>query len=381
MPTLFSVFWVFAARFGRTFAPATGIRYARTRGAPTILCMTRPLLDAVLRRRVRALRNLSFATRHDVEGLSGDRARNVIGVRLRSEAREAELQGKLVVDAMGRGSRARRWLAEMGHSEPPLTEVRVNVHYASRLFSRTAEDLRGDKLVLIAPTAELTRGGVAFAVEGDRWLVTLFAYGGLAPPTEIQQFKAFARSLVANDIADLLAQAAPLDDGASFAYPAASLRRFDELAALPDGYVSLGDSLCNLNPSYGQGISSAALQAEALAVALADGTQSLPHRYYKHAIKAVLQPFNLMWSADLDLPGVVAPPNPTPAPIRAYLRRAMRVASNDPAVALAIRRIIGLLDPPPVLLKPSMALRVLFGNAVVTEETGWPREVSAADPA
>jgi hypothetical protein len=137
---------------------------------------------------------------------------------------------------------------------------------------------------------------------------------------------------------------------------------------LPDGYLCLGDSLCHLNPSYGQGITSAVLQTEALAKALTRGRRSLPQRYYKLAVKAASQPFNLSWSSDLDLPSVVAPPNPTPAPIQAYAARAMRVARNDPAVALAMRRIIGLVDPPLALLRLPIAFRVLFGNAIDAAE-------------
>jgi hypothetical protein len=266
---------------------------------------------------------------------------------------------------MGRGTRARRWLCAFGYAEPSVTEVRVNVHYASRLFSRAATDLQGDKLAIISPTANVPRGAVAFAVEGGRWLVTIFAYGGETPPTELSEFRAFARALVADDLDELLARATALDDGAAFVFPAACLRRFDKLRALPDGYLCLGDSLCQLNPCYGQGITSAALQAEALAKALARGRHSVPRRYYKLAIKAASQPFNLSWSSDLDLPNVVAPPNPTPALIRAYLTRAMRVARHDPAVALALRRIIGLVDPPAALLRPSIAFRVMFSKAQV----------------
>jgi hypothetical protein len=40
----------------------------------------------------------------------------------------------------------------------------------------------------------------------------------------------------------------------------------------------------------------------------------------------------------------------------------MRIARRDPAVALAMRRIIGLLDPPPTLLRLPIAVRVLFGT-------------------
>jgi 2-polyprenyl-6-methoxyphenol hydroxylase-like FAD-dependent oxidoreductase len=350
-----------------------GHRFARTRGAPTTLLLTRPLLDAILRRRVRALGNVSLWTGREVTDLHADGAGKVTGVVIRSERRETTLTGDLIVDAMGRGSRARRWLTARGHAEPAVTEVQVNVHYASRLFSRAADDLQGDRMVIVSPTASLQRGAVAFAVEGERWLVTLFEYGGGRPPLALAAFRDFAGSLVVSDIGELLARATPVDDGAVFAYPMASLRRWDKLRNPPEGYICLGDSLCQLNPSYGQGITSAALQAEALASVLASGRGSLPRRYYRRAVKAASHPFDLSWSSDLQLPWVVAPPSPTPAPIRAYLARLMRVACHDPVVALALRRTMGLLDPPPVVLRPAMAARVLFGN------TGIPPECAHRD--
>jgi len=339
-----------------------GLRYARTRGAPAALLMTRPLLDAILRARVRALGNVTFRTECDVRGLTADGAGNVTGVSLGSDDGETSLMGDLVVDAMGRGSRGRRWLTELGYAEPDVTELQVNVHYATRLFTRGAADVDGDRLLLISPTAGNPRGAVAFAVEADRWLVTVFSYGGERPPSELDEFRAFTRTLVASDIADLIDRAMPLDEGAVFAYPTTNIRRFDRLRTVPDGYVFMGDALCQLNPSYGQGITSAALQADALRRALVKGGGSLSRRYYQLAVQAASQPFELSWSADLDLPTVVGPPNPTPLPIRAYLRRAMRVACNDSEVATAIRRIIGLLDPPPMLLRPSIAVRVLLGK-------------------
>jgi 2-polyprenyl-6-methoxyphenol hydroxylase-like FAD-dependent oxidoreductase len=338
-----------------------GVRFARTRGAPATLLMTRPLLDVVLRRRVRALDNVTIATHCDVIGLCSNAARHVTGVRIERGQGEESLAADLVVDAMGRGTRARRWLRELGWPDPDVTEVQTNVRYATRLFARAPGDLDGNKLLLLTPTAQIERGAVAFAVEGERWLVTLFAYGGEAPPTELSAFKAYARTLVAADLGDLLASAPAIGEAASFVYPSACLQRFDALSARPDGYLCLGDALCHLNPSYGSGITSAALQAEALAEALAGGLGALPRRYYALAVKAASRPFELTWSADLDLPSVVAPPNPTPPPIRRYLARAMRAAAHDPAIALALRRITGLLDAPPTLLRPSLAVRVLLG--------------------
>ena len=51
----------------------------------------------------------------------------------------------------------------------------------------------------------------------------------------------------------------------------------------------------------------------------------------------------------------------------------MRVARHDPAVALALRRIIGLVDPPFSLLRPSIAFRVLFGDAEIAPKEGKSR--------
>lgn len=41
-------------------------------------------------------------------------------------------------------------------------------------------------------------------------------------------------------------------------------RRYDELAHLPEGLVVLADSLCSFNPSYGQGMTIAAMEVVAL---------------------------------------------------------------------------------------------------------------------
>jgi hypothetical protein len=61
-----------------------GLRYAQTNGAPKTDLLTRPLLDAILRRRVRVLENVRFATKCDVTGPRVDRAGNVAGAVLQT---------------------------------------------------------------------------------------------------------------------------------------------------------------------------------------------------------------------------------------------------------------------------------------------------------
>ena len=358
-----------------------GIRYARTRGAPATLLLTRPLLDAALRARVSALPNVTVLSGTEASGLITDAKRNVAGVYLDTGSGEQPLKGDLVVDAMGRGSRGRSWLAALGYEPPDATEISVNVHYSTRLFERGDSDLNGDHLVLISPTVDNARGAVAFAVEDGRWLVTLFAYGGVRPARDLAGFRDFAASLAADDIAVLVSRARPVDEGFQFGYPSALLRRYDRLRALPDGYIALGDSLCQLNPSYGQGITSAALQAQALGRAVAARATRLPQRYYRLAVASASAPFELSWSSDLDLPWVSGPPSPTPAPIRAYVQRAMRTAANDATVATAIRRVIGLIDPPPALLRPRIAFRVFRSPRESRVASGYNATHAVARPA
>lgn len=336
-----------------------GIRYARTEGAPPNLLLTRPLLDAALRARIRALSNVEVLEGTEATGLITDKHKNVRGVYINGESDERPLQGDVVIDAMGRGSRGRTWLAALGYESPDATEIYVDVHYATRLFGRRATDLQGDRLALVSPTVNNPRGAVAFAIEGDRWLVTIFSYGGVRPPRDLAGFRAFAATLEADDIAALVANAAPLDEGAQFGYPSTMLRRFDRLRRVPDGYLALGDSLCQLNPCYGQGITSATLQARALERALAEGGSQLPRRYYRRAVAAASAPFELSWTSDAGLPWVRGPASPTPKLIQKYMRRAMRVAALDPTVSTAIRGVMAMIHAPTALLRPQIALRVL----------------------
>src|SRR5690606_9396292 len=87
-------------------------------------------------------------------------------------------------------------------------------------------------------------------------------FGDAADPSQ-QGMDAFARSLPDPAIAELL-QHRWLTEPARHRFPSSRRTHFERVRRLPHGFCAIGDAVASFNPIYGQGMSAAALQAEAL---------------------------------------------------------------------------------------------------------------------
>lgn len=329
----------------------------------TGLAVSRPLLEGYVRGRVRALPNVQVfegAVVRDLVTTPG--GARVVGVRLGREGdAPEEFPADLVVDASGRGSRMPRWLSELGYDAPPEERVEVGLTYASGHFRR-AGDLGGQHAVVVAASPEHPRGAAMIAQEGDRWIVSVGGRLGDRPPTDPAGFLAFARSLPAPEIAEVVGAGDLLGEIVPFSYPASVRRRYERLRRFPEGLLVFGDALCSFNPVYGQGMTAAALEALALRRCLMAGEHGLARRFFRAAGRVVDIPWSLAAGSDLRFPDV---PGPRPLRVRlvnAYLARLFPVAWRDPVVARAFLRVTNLLSPPTSLLAPGIAWRVLTGG-------------------
>jgi 2-polyprenyl-6-methoxyphenol hydroxylase-like FAD-dependent oxidoreductase len=356
----------------------SGYPYARFHSGQPNLYSSRPLLEAAVRARVLGLPNVRVFDNCDVLGLAVTPDKTVVtGVRLIRRApgsAEETLNGDLVVDASGRGSRSPAWLEALGYARPAEEQVRVNAAYATRLYQRRADHADGALVVNITAAPPNRRMGVMLAIEADRWIVTLAGYLGDHPPSDPQGFEEFARGLPAPDIYHIIRAAQPLSDPLPAKYPASIRRRYDLLERFPAGYLVFGDALASFNPVYGQGMSVAALEAAALRESLAYGSHDLARRFFRAAGSTVEIAWRLATGGDLRFAEVEGQRTALQTLINRYLVGLHRAAQHDPELVSAFGVVINLLAPPASLLHPRLALRVLLGNLRLAGPTRQTRQ-------
>jgi 2-polyprenyl-6-methoxyphenol hydroxylase-like FAD-dependent oxidoreductase len=341
---------------------------------------SRPLLEHEVRQRVGALANVRILDGCVVEGLvpSEDRSR-IVGIWFRQNGGSLvqSLGADLVVDANGRGSRTPEWLAALGFEQPAESAVKVDARYASRIYARRGDDLTDASALFVFPTPPHGRRfGLAVPIEGEKWMVMMGGWHGEAPDLEPREFEAFANTLEAPDIAALLRRARPLTDPIPHRFPSSVRRHYERVERLPAGLVVTGDALCSFNPIYAQGMSVAALEAEALHEALVethvDAWRTLAPSFYRRAAELIDVPWMLAAGSDFQFPETEGDRRPLTPLINWYMGRLHRRATRDPVVYNTFIRVASLLEPPSSLFRAAIMLRVLFGGSVgaVNRESG-----------
>jgi len=317
--------------------------------------VSRPLIEGIIRERVRKIPNVCLRDGCQIEGLTATLDNNcVTGINVYGDT----IQADLVVDTTGRPSRSQKWLESMGYGRLEEERIEVNIAYATRQFRRLPDHLNGALLASIPATPECRRGGILLAQEGDIWTVTMSSYGGRIP-TELPEFIEFAKTLPASYIYDVVSQAEPIGQARSARFPASVRCRYEYMRRFPEGYLVLGDAISSFNPVYGQGMSVAALEAVELDKALRRGSKNLAQRFFAQAAKVVDSPWRMAAGNDLRMPGVAGPKSSMARLFNWYVSELHISARTDSCMAMAFQNVTNLLAPPQSLLRPRIAVRVL----------------------
>jgi 2-polyprenyl-6-methoxyphenol hydroxylase-like FAD-dependent oxidoreductase len=327
------------------------------------LAFSRELLDWLVQRHLAGRANVHWREGCEARGLLSAGGR-VTGVRIHGGERDEDLGADLVVDATGRRSRLTDWMRDAGFLPPAETVVTAFLGYSSRTYERPPGEERGWKAVFIQAAPPLSnRAGVLFPIEGNRWCCTLGGGNKEYPPQDEAEFLAFARSLRAPVLHEVISRARPLSPVATYRATENRWRLYHELAAPPEGLVAFGDSVCAFNPVYGQGITVAALGAVILGQVLRSGASGLPRRFYRELAAVVRSPWMLATSEDCRYP--LAEGGRLTRGVRAmqkYVDRVVAVSCRDLTVRRLWLEVFHMLQPPTALFRPQILGRVVMGG-------------------
>ncbi|HEY1487846.1 MAG TPA: hypothetical protein VGF84_17195, partial [Micromonosporaceae bacterium] len=340
----------------------------RLAGAPSELLglsVSRPALEDYIRGRVRALSNVTVRGAITATGLRTDVSGAVDGVRIVGPdgGDEQELDADLVVDATGRGNRAKTWMAELGYAAPIEETVQADIAYATRWYVRDEPLPSGRVGLVTAMSPDNPYGAVLLPMEGSRWILTLFGIGADNPPTDPDAYDRFAHRLAIDDLHNVIDYAKPLTDPRAFRVPASVRRRYERLRRIPDGYVVLGDAMCAFNPVYGQGMTVAAIEATVLRDVVRDSHDDVPRRFYPKAAKVIDIPWDMAAGGDLAMPTAIGRRTLKIRILNRYTARVLRAATADAMVSQVFHEALNLTGGPERLFAPTVLRRVLFPGA------------------
>jgi flavin-dependent dehydrogenase len=314
---------------------------------------SRALLESRLRERVRALAPVTMvgdtATRLAVAD-----DRRAAGVHLRERGL---VEADLVVDASGRGAP----LAGTGEvPAPPVSEVVVDVRYTGFVVERRAADFDSGCFAVVQNTRAIPRTGFALPHEGGAWQVMLGGYFGEQAPTDRAGAVAFARTLADPVLAEVVSRP-DLAPPRRYRFRSSLRRHWERVPRPLQGYCPIGDAVASFNPVYGQGMSSAALQARALGDLVGRyGTDpGLAARVARATSRVVDSPWLVAAGSDFVYPRTRGPRRRGQGAINAYLERVMRAAAVDEHVNDAFTAVQNLVASPYSLLAPGVVSRSL----------------------
>ena len=333
----------------------------------SLLCASRPLIEVVLRRRAEAITNIALRPECRVTGivpLACDAG--VRGIRFDAGSGSSEtLEADLVVDASGRGALTLSLFDALGWDRPEVTEVGVDLSYATAVVAIPPNAPPDWKLVLTQPDPPaLALHAVLVPTEDDRWIIAIADHGTAARLETWDAFLEASRSLTTPTVYKALRFAQPPYGIRHYRFPVSTWKHFERLPRLPRGVLPVADALCRFNPIHGQGMSSAAKQARMLqdvlgrAAAEPDPIAAVQAAFMAEVASVLETPWSMSTSADLAFPETRGDRPENFAEAQQFEADLFRAAVADPVVHRALMEVGQLLQPHARLQQPDILRRI-----------------------
>ena len=332
---------------------------------------SRPFLESHVRRRVRAIANVTILDGYDVVAPVATDPHHITGARVvnRNAGEETVLDAELVVDAMGRAARTPAFLENLGFGRP--VEQRSSggpLSYSSQLLAIPAGVIT-EKVTGVLPVPGQSDGGGLLAYEDGTWLLTVARLAGREPPTDLAGVISLTAQFAPPSLVAALRAAEPIGDVSVFRFPGGVWRRYDKMRRFPAGLLVFGDAICSFNPIYGQGMTVAVREAVALRDCLAnDARTDLSRRFFRAAAKQIRPVWLLNQLNDYSLWQIDGRPSVLKRMMSWEMDKAISATANDAVLTEAVFRVMNLVDPPTRLLHPFLMARMVAAKRLPTPE-------------
>jgi 2-polyprenyl-6-methoxyphenol hydroxylase-like FAD-dependent oxidoreductase len=328
--------------------------------------MSRPLIEAIARRRIRELPNIAVRERCRVRRvIASNDGGAVTGVGLENADGDSEtLSADLIVDASGRGNLTDSLLEQIASPRPVESAIGVDVGYATSLFAIPDDAPAGWKALLTMPEQGpgRSRGALMMPIEGRRWMVTLagrYEQSRRATATASWNSRGGCeRRLCSTRSRGPLASAM----SSATASQRASGGITSSCRGFPRGLLPFGDAICRFNPIWGQGMTVAAQEALLLRRLLGgdagDPLGGLAPEFFAAAVKVIETPWMQAAIPDFAEPQTEGQ-RPSDLEQRLNFGGALqRLAAQDPEIHRLVVEVRHLLKPGSALRDPALMARV-----------------------
>lgn len=332
----------------------------------TLYSSSRILLEHHVRQRVMQVANIRVNSGAAVkEYLLDSSGTGITGVSFQQRSQngnsDQKIYGSLVIDATGIGSRSPQWLEAMGFPRVEESEQTINVRYTTARFRVSEAHQPAWKAAAIYMEAPGKRIGAVNKIEDDQYIVTLVGKLGEVPPSDPDGFLEYARTLPQPDLYDLLKNAERLSDFVGYRLPSNLRRHYEKMTHFPEGFAVIGAAVCTFNPTFAQGMATAAMEVMALDEILRkNGLKKGSGRKIQKAIAGVVDvPWMMATSEDMRHPEVGINVPMMNRFMNWYVKQVQNTAGYDRYAHRVFMDVMNMLSSPPRMFEPRMLYRVL----------------------